>query len=217
MFGKHLEPAEATVLFVEIQGNVTRNTAHGVQRKYALILDVRTPTGHVFRAPTQEYFVLFSHPKVGDRVKVRYDPKSLKVELDTKGDRRYDMAAQDLAQKAERAAILAAPAGTPLLQDGKQQAHQALREHMILRKELLSTGAEGMGTILRMVDACLPFPPFVSYRVDARVVPAVNGFAFECACTIWVNTRNRPLGLQPGDCFPVRYDPRDPSRIVFQF
>jgi hypothetical protein len=110
MFGKHFEAAEATVLFVEILNSFT-NTEW---QPYQFILEVRTQSGQTLRTTVKEHFVLFNHPEVGDVVKVQYDPKSQQVKLDTKGDIRYDVHAKELARKAQRDAILSAPAGTPL-------------------------------------------------------------------------------------------------------
>ena len=110
MFDKHLEAAEATVLFVKMLDAYT-NTGW---QPYEFILEVRTQSGQPFRTTVKEHFVLFNNPEVGDVVKVQYDPKSKKVKLDTKGDIRYDAHAKELARKAQHDAILSAPAGTPV-------------------------------------------------------------------------------------------------------
>lgn len=108
MFGKHLEPAEATVLFVEL------SSSHHI---YEFILDVRTASGKVFRVDKKQEFIPFTHPEVGDVVKVKYNPKNMKVEFDLKGDIRYDARAREAAARARRDAILSSQPGTPLPPD----------------------------------------------------------------------------------------------------
>lgn len=120
MFGKHVETAEATVLFVAYHSGGYhgkgdwRNSA-GEYATFEVILDVRTQDGQIFRTDIKQYFSL--KPRVGDVVKVDYDPKRKKVKVVTKGDARYDVRAfvraTDLANKAKRDALLSEPTGTP--------------------------------------------------------------------------------------------------------
>ncbi|MDQ2904006.1 MAG: hypothetical protein M3Y81_10670 [Chloroflexota bacterium] len=120
MFGKHLEPAEATVLYAEISSA----SSQASWQTYEFILDVRTASGQVFRATKKQDFVPFTHPKAGDVIKVKYNPKNMKVEFDLEGDLRYDTKARDAATKARHDAILASQPGTPLPQDPYQAALQ---------------------------------------------------------------------------------------------
>jgi hypothetical protein len=121
MFGKHLEPAEATVLYAEI----VHASSHTSWQTYEFILDVRTATGQVFRTKKKQEFAPFTHPKAGDVIKVKCDPKNMKVEFDLKGDLRFDPKAQDAATKARHDAILASQPGTPLPQNQYQDALRA--------------------------------------------------------------------------------------------
>ena len=118
MFGHHREPAQATVLYAEI---VIGKWEEEHQIKVEFVLEVHPPTGQAFRAKTTHHFGSFTpHPKVGDVVNVKYDPKSLEVELDLTHDDRYDwkglkhkQQAERQAEQARRDALLSAPHGTP--------------------------------------------------------------------------------------------------------
>jgi len=119
MFGKHHEPAQATVLYAE---DITCQWSDQNHVKIEFVLEVRTPTGQVFRAKaTHHFFIYTPQPQVGDILKVTYDPKSLEVELDLKDDLRYDLKgmkhhekASRLTEQARRDALLSASPGTPL-------------------------------------------------------------------------------------------------------
>ncbi len=116
MFGKSLEPAEATVL------DTNRHYQNPQYLKMELVLEVHPPTGQAFRATASYHFYgAAAKPQVGDVVNVKYNPKSLKVELDLKEDPRYGEKRTSLEQQlkrqeeqARRAALLAAPPGKPL-------------------------------------------------------------------------------------------------------
>ena len=114
MFGHHYQPAQATVLYAEIVFGHWEEEHH---TKVEFVLEVHPPTGQAFRAKTTHHFYSFTpHPSVGDTVNVKYDPNSLKVELDLSHDDRYDLKglkAERKAEQARRDALLSAPPGTP--------------------------------------------------------------------------------------------------------
>lgn len=118
MFGHH-ESAQATVLYVQ---DVTGTWEEQHHVKIEFVLEVRAPTGQVFRAKATHHFIRFLHyPQVGDVINVKYQPKSLEVELDLKDDVRYgelhlkyQEQVERQAGKAQRDALLAAPPGTPV-------------------------------------------------------------------------------------------------------
>jgi hypothetical protein len=118
MFGHH-ESAQATVLYAQ---DVTGSWEEVHHVKIEFVLEVRAPTGQVFRAKATHHFIRFTdHPQVGDVVNVKYNPKSLEVELDLKDDIRYGEKGLQHKQQVERQsgqatrdALLAAPPGTPL-------------------------------------------------------------------------------------------------------
>jgi hypothetical protein len=216
LFGKHLEAAEATVLFVELP-------THG---HYEFILEVCTQAGQTFRTTVRDSFVPLLEPAVGDMVKVQYDPKSQQVKLDTKGDIRYDQHAKDRARKAEHDAILVAPAGTPLLRR-MAQAHQIADPELIslvqlelaqrneLRDDLVRSGSEGIGTILNVHETGLALSSLACYLVGVQVSPIYGGSSFHRPVEVWIDPRQGTVA--PGDAVRVRYDPQDTSRIVLQF
>ncbi|HLW02328.1 MAG TPA: hypothetical protein VKT82_26970 [Ktedonobacterales bacterium] len=118
MFGHH-ETAQAKVLLAEMVIKAWEEEHH---TSYEFVLEVQPPNGQAFRAKTTHSFPSFTpHPEVGDMVYVKYDPKSLKVELHVHGDNRYGWSgekhheqAQRQAEQAKRDALLAAPPGTPV-------------------------------------------------------------------------------------------------------
>src|SRR6185437_16348956 len=118
MFGHHHQPAQATVLYAEIVIGHWEEEHHV---KVEFVLEVHPPTGQAFRAKTTHHFYSYApYPKVGDMVHVKYDPKSLEVELDLSHDDRYDLKglkhrqqAERQAEQARRDALLSAPPGTP--------------------------------------------------------------------------------------------------------
>ena len=117
MFGHH-ESAQAKVLST---GDVSGGWEDVHHVKIEFVLEVHPPTGQAFRASATHHFIQFTrYPKVGDMVNVKYDPKSLKVELDLKDDIRYgekglkhQEQAQRQAAQARRDALLKEPPGTP--------------------------------------------------------------------------------------------------------
>lgn len=119
MFGHHHETAQATVLYAEMVITAWEEEHHTT---YEFVLEVQPPNGQAFRAKTRHHFPSFTpHPQVGDMVYVKYDPKSLKVELHVDGDNRYGWEgekhkeqARRQAEQARRDALLAAPPGTPV-------------------------------------------------------------------------------------------------------
>lgn len=118
MFGHHYQPAQAKVLYAEIVFGHWEEEHH---TKVEFVLEVHPPTGQAFRAKTTHHFYSFTpYPSVGDTVNVKYDPKSLKVELNVHGDNRYGREGekhkeqiQRQKEQAKRDALLAAPPGTP--------------------------------------------------------------------------------------------------------
>ena len=118
MFGHH-ESAQAKVLYAEIVITAWEEEHH---TSYEFVLEVQPPNGQAFRAKTTHHFPSFMpHPQVGDMVYVKYDPKSLKVELNVHGDNRYGYEgekhkeqAQRQAEIAKRDALLSAQPGMPV-------------------------------------------------------------------------------------------------------
>src|SRR5258706_9470357 len=211
MFGKHFEPAEATVVFIEMR-------SHGLPKSlYELILDVRTQDGQMFRTSIKEHFVPSLDPSVGDVVKVQYDPKSKVVKVDINGDSRYDQHAKELARKAEHDAILAAPAGTPLPQTMTHDVEVSrlqLEEHNKLRNELLLSSSEGTATVLSIQEMGEAVPPLVGYVVEVEVRPLFGGAPFTVELDAWLDLRTNPIAA--GSTVQVRYDPQNFFRIIIQ-
>jgi len=90
MFDKKAQ-AEALILADEGSGNVVDTDLHGVDwdhHKY--ILEVRPAGEDSFRVETKAKVPIFSQPQPGDVVKVAYDPKNHKTEIQIEGDPRYD-------------------------------------------------------------------------------------------------------------------------------
>jgi hypothetical protein len=116
MFGHH-ESAQATVLFAQDVSGQWEDRNH---RKMEFVLEVRPPGGQAFRAKATHHFIIFTPtPQVGDVVYVKYDPKSLEVQLDLKDDNRYGEKGlkrkRDVereAAQARRDALLAGAPGT---------------------------------------------------------------------------------------------------------
>jgi hypothetical protein len=273
MFGHHHEPAQATVLYAEIVIGQWEEEHH---IKVEFVLEVRAPTGQAFRAKTTHHFYSFApYPKVGDTVNVKYDPKSLEVELDLTHDDRYDwkgfkhkQQAERQAEQARRDALLSAPPGTPAssatsaggagmvdldpelqalmyLEEAERRAAQAggqqwtvqgvqmpagfpgmaapvnaqaalaLAETQMLRQHLESIGASGQANILRKQQAGDSIQRFAPFFVEVLVQPDAMGFPFQCSFTTWIDTSKRML--MEGSTLPVKYDPQNPSRMVFLF
>lgn len=214
MFGKkHVETAEATVLFAQYHSTNTFLN----YRIYKVILEVRTQDGQTFRTEIKQHF--FHIPAVGDVVKVEYDPKSKQVKVVTKGDARYDveafMHAADLANKAKHDAILSAPAGTPLPQTLAYDAEVSrlqLEEHQKLRDELLRSSSEGTATVLSIQEMGEAVPPLVGYVVEVEVRPNFGGAPFTVEMDAWLDLRTHPI--VPGSTVQVRYDPQNFFHII---
>jgi hypothetical protein len=104
MFDKKAQ-AEALILADEGSGNVMDTDIHGVDwdhHKY--IVEVRPPGEDSFRIQTKAKVPIFSAPQPGDVVKVSYDPKSHKTEIQIEGDSRYDPKIRRANSKQQRAA-----------------------------------------------------------------------------------------------------------------
>jgi hypothetical protein len=117
MFGHH-ESAQATVLYTQDVSGAWEDRNHC---KLEFVLEVHPPGGQAFRAKATHHFIIFTpYPQVGDVVYVKYDPKSLEVQLDVKDDNRYGEKGlkrkRDVereAAQAQRDALLAEPPATP--------------------------------------------------------------------------------------------------------
>ncbi len=273
MFGHHHEPAQATVLYAEIVIGRWEEEHHD---KVEFVLEVRPPNRQAFRAKTTHHFYSFTpHPEVGDTVNVKYDPKSLEVELDLTHDDRYNLKGLKHKQQAERQAeqvrrdaLLSSPPGTPTssttfaggagmidldpelqalmdLEEAERRAAQAggqpwtvqgvqmpadfsgmaapvnpqaamaLAEAQMLRHHLERTGASGQANILRKQQAGNPIQRFTPFFVEVQVQPDAMGFPFQCSFTTWIDTSK--IMLMEGSTLPVKYDPQNPSRMVFLF
>ena len=104
MFAKKAQ-AEALVLDRGSPGKIAGRDLHGVDwehRRY--ILEVRPPGSRTFRVETEAKVPIFSKPGQGDVVKVSYDPKNYKTEIEIEGDPRYDPAPVRAATKQQEAA-----------------------------------------------------------------------------------------------------------------
>jgi hypothetical protein len=117
MFGHH-ESAQATVLYTQDVSGAWEDRRH---RKMEFVLEVHPAGGQSFRAKTTHHFIIFTPtPQVGDVVYVKYDPKSLEVQLEVNDDNRYGEKGQKRqrdsereAAQAKRDALLADQPGTP--------------------------------------------------------------------------------------------------------
>lgn len=220
MFGKkHVEAAEATILFVKYHssGSIFAKDPRDRSATFEVILEVRIQDGQPFRTEIHHFFE--REPHVGDVVKVQYDPKSKQVKVVTKGDARYDVRAfvhaTDLAAKAEHDALLAAPAGTPLPQtlayDG-EVSRFSLEAHKELRNELLRNSSEGTATVLRIQEMGQAVPPLVGYIVEVEVRPRFGSAPFTVEMDAWLDLRTHPIA--PGSIVQVRYDPQNFFHII---
>ena len=96
--------AQALILADEGSGNTVDTDLHGVDwdhHKY--ILEVRPPGEDWFRVETKAKVPIFSHPQPGDVVKVAYDPKNHKAEIQIESDPRYDPKLIRAKRKQQRA------------------------------------------------------------------------------------------------------------------
>jgi hypothetical protein len=104
MFGKKVS-AEATIISDEGGGSVVNTDLHGDDwdhHKY--IVEVRPEGEPSFRAEARGKVCIVYSPSPGDVVRVSYDPKSHKTELDLDGDDRYNPKAVRAKRKAEEEA-----------------------------------------------------------------------------------------------------------------
>src|SRR6266851_2367593 len=120
MFDKKTQ-AEALILADEGPAGSTDTDIHGVHwdhHKY--IVEVR-PTGQdPFRVETKTKVAIGSSPGTGDLVKVGYDPKSHKTEIQIEGDPGYDPKLVREAKKQQRAArTQALLAGAPVAETAR--------------------------------------------------------------------------------------------------
>ena len=94
---------------------VTTSRGHS-STVYNLIVDVYPDGADPFRAEAQHSFSMMLAPDPGAQLKVRCNPETKKVEIDTDGDQRYDAvlrkAQRKEAEKAQHAVDLNAPIGT---------------------------------------------------------------------------------------------------------
>lgn len=102
MFDKKAQ-AEALILADEGPGGSEDTDIHGVHwdhHKY--IVEVRPPGQAAFRVETKAKVPIRSAPQPGDIVKVTYDPKNQKTEIQIAGDPRYDPKLVEAARKQQR-------------------------------------------------------------------------------------------------------------------
>lgn len=219
MFGKHIEAAEATILFVKYHssGSIFAKDPRDRSATFEVILEVRTQNGQPFRTEIKQFFE--REPHVGDVVRVQYDPQSKQVKVITKGDARYDvrafMHATDLAAKAEHDALLAAPAGTPLPQTmayDEEVSRFTLEAHKELRNALQRSSAEGTATVLSIQEMGQAVPPLVGYIVEVEVRPRFGGVPFTVEMDAWLDLKTNPIS--PGSIVQVRYDPQNFFDII---
>lgn len=128
LFEKKLQ-AEAVVLEDEGHGKMMEKDSHGVDWDWhKFVLEVR-PTGEEpFRVETKAKVAWFHEPKQGDVVRVEYESRSHKTELQIEGDPRYDPKMRRAAEKeqkhAEKQRAQALLKGENPQQEGKQADHQ---------------------------------------------------------------------------------------------
>jgi hypothetical protein len=103
MFDKKVQ-AKALILADEGSGNVVDTDIHGVDwNHHKFILEVRPGGEDSFRVETKAKVPIFSHPHPGDLVRVTYDPKNHKTEIQIEGDLRYDPKLIRANEKQQRA------------------------------------------------------------------------------------------------------------------
>jgi hypothetical protein len=106
MFGKgKMVSADAKVLSDEGGGSMVNTDLHGDNwdhHKY--IVEVRPEGEAPFRAEARGKVCIAFSPSPGDVLRVRYDPKSHKTDLDLDGDDRYNPKAVRAKWKAKEAA-----------------------------------------------------------------------------------------------------------------
>jgi hypothetical protein len=116
MFDKKAQ-AEALILDDEGPGNVVDTDIHGVKwdhHKY--IVEVRPAGEAPFRVETKSKVPISHRPFPGETVKVTYDPKNHKTEIQIEGDPRYDpklIRAKNKQDSASRAEALLSGAPVP--------------------------------------------------------------------------------------------------------
>ncbi len=93
------------------------------------------------------------------------------------------------------------------------QAALALAEVQMLHHQLEKTGASGQASILRKQQEGAPIQRFAPFFVEVEVQPDNMGFPFQSSFTTWIDTSK--ITLTEGFTFPVKYDPQNPSRMVF--
>src|SRR5713226_7699065 len=115
LFDQYSETAQATVLGAKLLNY--RATGEHARPKYEFLLEVKPAQGEPFRTTTQQHLPPMTRtPLVGETVNVKYNPKNHKVQLEFKGDVRYDLnmlvKAQQEAEQKRQEAILSSPPGT---------------------------------------------------------------------------------------------------------
>lgn len=116
-FDHSIETAQATVLGATLLNYRTADVH--ARPKYEFLLEVKPVQGEPFRTTTQQYLPPMTRPpQAGETVNVKYSPKNHKVQLELKGDGRYDLnmlvKAQQEAERKRQEAILSSPPGTPV-------------------------------------------------------------------------------------------------------
>jgi hypothetical protein len=104
MFAKKTQ-AEVLGLDRHGHGTVIDRDIYGVDWEHRVyILEVRPPGEQPFRVGTKAKVPIFSKPEEGNVVKVRYDPRNHKTEIEIEGDPRYDPALARLASEQQATA-----------------------------------------------------------------------------------------------------------------
>src|SRR6478752_3928969 len=110
MFGKHWQPARATI----VASRIASTTGDGMVSITEFVVDVRTPEGEMFRAKLEEPRIAtnFKPPTVGVEIAIEYDPKSRDVRFD-KDDPTISWKAYRKGRKDSFEETLAQPPGSP--------------------------------------------------------------------------------------------------------
>lgn len=97
-------------------GFTSTSSSGGSSTAYNLIVDVHPDGAMPFRAEARHSFSVVLAPSPGTQLKVRCNPETKKVEIDTDGDMRFDVkkrkAARKQALERQHEADLEAPVGS---------------------------------------------------------------------------------------------------------
>jgi hypothetical protein len=105
----------AKVISCDFAPHRASTTSHGhTSTVFDLVVEVHPQGAAPFRAATQHSFVIILAPDPGAQLKVRCNPETKKVEIDTDGDPRYDTKVRKAARKGEREAQREADLNAPI-------------------------------------------------------------------------------------------------------